>query len=333
MLFILSIFFLVLKILSFILFLLSYNGPAFKIVLIMILIEILYLLTTIGLAKFLKLSELRKDRHNYISRYQIASISDHIWNIGYIIYYICIFIGLILWLRFNNSNHTLNLRDQEIKIKEFLNSNSILNIILSIIIIILLLITYLIIIRYFDVKTSLRPIAESLPLTKGNLAVCSEFSYPKYNKRYPGEIGYTLPQLKNVDQTQFNVINDWKIALSTHLIKNKKQSPEECFYQMRAINDSSLLDPHIKVMIPSYFNLPPVDNEFSLLVENPELIFKIQNFAHPKNVNIDLLIPEAQMVDVAAMDAYYLSIAKLFKDPLMQEMVYNYFQVKTLTCI
>jgi hypothetical protein len=152
MLFILSIFFLVLKILSFILFLLSSNGPAFKIVLIMILIEILYLLTTIGLAKFLKLSELRKDRHNYISRYQIASISDHIWNIGYIIYYICIFIGLILWLRFNNSNHTLNLRDQEIKIKEFLNSNSILNIILSIIIIILLLITYLIIIRKFQIK-------------------------------------------------------------------------------------------------------------------------------------------------------------------------------------
>ena len=152
MLFILSIFFLALKILSFILFLLSYNGPAFKIVLIIILIEILYLLSTFGLTKFLKLSELRKDRYNYISRYQIGTTKDQIWNIGYIIYYISIFIGLILWLRFNNSNHTLNLKDQGTKIKEFINSNSILNIILSIIIIILLLITYLIIMRKFQVK-------------------------------------------------------------------------------------------------------------------------------------------------------------------------------------
>jgi hypothetical protein len=186
--------------------------------------------------------------------------------------------------------------------------------------------------RYFDVKTSMRPIVESLPFTKANLAVCQEFNYEQSNKLFPGHIGSRLPQLKNVDQDQFNAITGWRIELSTHLLNNKKQSPEECFYAFRTINDRVLCDSRIKVMVPSYFNFARVDQEFCLVVDQ-ELILNIKNFAHPKNVNIDLVIPEAQVVDVAAKDIYFLSIAKLFKGPIMQEMIHNYFQVKSLICI
>ena len=186
--------------------------------------------------------------------------------------------------------------------------------------------------RYFDVKTSMRPIVESLPFTKANLAVCQEFNYEQSNKLFPGHIGSRLPQLKNVDQDQFNAITGWRIELSTHLLNNKKQSPEECFYAFRSINDAVLCDSRIKVMVPSYFNFARVDQEFCLVVDQ-ELILNIKNFAHPKNINIDLVIPEAQVVDVQAKDIYFLSIAKLFKDPIMQEMIHNYFQVKSLICI
>jgi len=186
--------------------------------------------------------------------------------------------------------------------------------------------------RYFDVKTSMRPIVESLPFTKANLAVCQEFNFEQSNKKFPGHIGHRLPQLKNVDQDQFEAIKDWKIELETHLLNNKKQSPEECFYAFRTINDRILCDSRIKVMVPSYFNFARVDQEFCLVVDQ-ELILNIKNFAHPKNVNIDLVIPEAQVVDVAAKDIYFLSIAKLFKGPIMQEMIHNYFQLKNLICI
>jgi hypothetical protein len=147
MLFILSIFFLSLKLsLQLFEFLLSYKGPLIKIFIIIILIEILYLLTTIGLAKFIKLSELRKSRQAYFTRYSIANFSDHIWNIGYIIYYISIFIGLLLWLRFNNSKNTFDIKESISKFKFYVFSNSLLDNLLSIIIIVLCIIIYIIII-------------------------------------------------------------------------------------------------------------------------------------------------------------------------------------------
>jgi hypothetical protein len=147
MLFIFSIFFLSLKLsLQLFEFLLSYKGPLIKIFIIIILIEILYLLSTIGLAKFIKLSVLRKSRQAYFTRYSIESFSDHIWNMGYIIYYISIFIGLILWLRFNNSKNTFDIKESISKFKFYVFSNTIIDNLLSIIIIVLCIIIYIIII-------------------------------------------------------------------------------------------------------------------------------------------------------------------------------------------
>jgi len=144
MLFILSIFFLSLKLtLQVFQFLVAYKGPFIKVVLILILLEIIYLLITFGLSKYLKLSELRNSRLRYFSRYQIADRGDQLWNIGYILFYISIFIGGILWLRFSNKNISLNIKDQFLKLVTSIASNTGYDNLLDLVIIILFIIIYL----------------------------------------------------------------------------------------------------------------------------------------------------------------------------------------------
>jgi hypothetical protein len=179
----------------------------------------------------------------------------------------------------------------------------------------------------------LRPIVEALPYTKGYLSVCSEFNYNKYNKIFPGQIGNTYAQLDllNKDQRQVEAINDWRKAISNVLMKNK--NPELCFYQIREINDTILCDPRISIMIPSYLSMSPIDDQFCLITQNSELLFNIKNFANPRNIDIDLVIPEAQIVNVDAIDGYFIDIANLFNKSIAQDLITNYMKVKTLTCI
>ena len=144
MLFILSIFFLSLKLtLQILEFLVAYKGPFIKVVLILILLEIIYLLITVGLSKYLKLSELRNSRLRYFSRYQIADRRDQLWNIGYILFYISIFIGGILWLRFSNSKNTFDIIEKLKEIKELILLNSWVDNGLSMVIIVLIIVIYL----------------------------------------------------------------------------------------------------------------------------------------------------------------------------------------------
>ena len=142
MFFYIFIFFVLVKsFLSYLLLVFCYQYLPLKIIISVLLLEFLILVKHGDKFKLNKLSKLKKYEQNSVMQYKIATKSDLLLSISYILSYISTFILGILYLRIQNQNKEINLVEEHTKIKEKILESSMINLGFSLFITFLLVLT------------------------------------------------------------------------------------------------------------------------------------------------------------------------------------------------
>ena len=134
--------FLLIKLSTFLLYIFILKYFIVKIIFLIIGVYFLHYLNTEDIRRRKVLSKLRAWKHRIINDYPIRNFKEHLWNLFILILYPLIFVGGILWLRFNNTAKYVDLLRFYYEFKYIIDNSTTINIITSFTIIVILLIIY-----------------------------------------------------------------------------------------------------------------------------------------------------------------------------------------------
>ena len=134
--------FLLIKLSTFLLYIFILKYFIVKIIFLIICIYFLHYLNTEHIRRRKVLSKLRAWKLRLINDYPIHNFKEHLWNLFILILYPLIFVGGILWLRFNNTAKYIDLLRFYYEFKYIIENNTNINIITSFTIIVILLVIY-----------------------------------------------------------------------------------------------------------------------------------------------------------------------------------------------